>query len=300
MTPGKRSWQECRVSVDKDNCDLKAQGDPSTVRLEVAAVRECLAVKTLSLASLVESDICAAHDNVVDETSGSDDIDEPCQDLRGVVGQLQERQEGEDHDNQETVDWYSVLGALAEESGGTALDGERVQTSGCAVGVCVTGGEDTGNQQCVDKVGQTVDVEVLHGDDVWGCRSRALAGGEDRDKLGIIVGKNNTDTESSEDEEGAETEVDRLESVLDVDTGTLRFTRHHGDVLRSNDAEGCSPKSSEETLEFSKVGIAFTVRVEDTRILPVTETVGIFLRVATNHRDEGEEVEDQDQEDLAT
>lgn len=144
---------ECRVAVHEDDHDLEAESDPGAVWLEITAVWQRLAVKTLHLASLVEAEVGDAHDDVVDNTSSGDDVGEVCQNLGGRVGQVQEGQEREDHDDEEAVDRNSVLGALAQELGGTALNGERVQASSGTIGVGVTSRKDTCDQQRVDEIG---------------------------------------------------------------------------------------------------------------------------------------------------
>lgn len=86
---GEVSWLKCRVSIDKNDTDLKDESDPGAVGLEVTAVWESLAIEALDLARLVESKIGTAHDDEVDDTTSSDDVGEPCQDLGRVVRKLQ-------------------------------------------------------------------------------------------------------------------------------------------------------------------------------------------------------------------
>ena len=179
---------EGAVTVHEYNANLEAKREPGTVGLEVTAVRKGLAVETLNLASLVECEVGAAHDDVVDDTSGGDDVDEPGQDLGGVGRQLEEGQERENHDYHEAVDGNTVLGALPQELGGAALDCERVQTASRTVCVCVTGREDTRDQEGVDEMGKSTNVEVLHGNDVGRRSSTALTRLQDADKLWVVVG----------------------------------------------------------------------------------------------------------------
>lgn len=294
---GEVTWLEGRVAVNKHDSDLEEQRDPCAIWLEPAAVRESLAIKTLGLASLVESDVSAAHDDKVDQTSSSDDIDEIGQNLCRAFRQLQERQEGEDHDDEEAVNRNTVPGALAEELGGAAFDGERVQAASGAIGICVTSGEDTRNQESVDKMGKTADVEIPHGNDIGRGSSTALARFEDRHQLGVVVTENNANAECSEDEEGAKSPVDCLEGIFDVDTGALGLTSHHGDVLGTDNTEGSSPKSAEKAFKASKVAIAFGIHWA--RVAPVAKPICVFLGVTTDHGDEGEAVQDKDQDDLA-
>lgn len=298
VSDGEVSGSESLVAIDKDNADLEAEREPSAVGLEVAAVGESLAVESLDLASLVEGKVGCAHNDEVDDTSGGDDVGEPGEDLGGVVGELEEGQEGEDHDDSKAVDGNTVLSDLAQEPGSTAFDGKRVQGAGRAVGIGVSSGEDGGDEKGIDEMRKTANLEVLHGNDIRRGSSGTLTSREDVNELGVVVGENNTNAEGAEDEESTETEVDGLEGVLDVDTGTLGLTSDHGNVLRTDNTERSSPERTKETFKATKISIA--VAVHWARVAPVAESVGVLERVATDHGDKGEEVEDQDQNDLST
>jgi len=114
------------VPVDKDDNDLEAERNPCSIRLEITSIGQGCTVKSLDPARLVEGNVGAAHDDVIDETSCGDDVEEIGENLGGVVGQLQERQEREDHNYGKAIDRNTILGALPQESGCTALDRERV------------------------------------------------------------------------------------------------------------------------------------------------------------------------------
>lgn len=308
--------QERGVAVCTKDGDKEAESDDRAVWLEVSCVGESLAVKTLGLASAVEAQVGNTHRDEVDQSTSSDDVDQPAKDLCRTVRQLQERQKGEDHDDEEAVDRNAVLGALAQEPGSTAFNRERVQTASCTVGVGVTGREDTGDQKGVDKVGKSIDSQVAHGNDVRRGGSAALTGGKNINESGVVVRDDYANTKGSQDEEGTKTEVDGLKCGLDVSTGALSLTRDHGDVLRADNAERGSPESTEEALEAAKI-TSCVQRAKDTGIAPVAEAVCILLGVATNHlghvsgvlfetflrivayRDEGECVENKDQKNFA-
>jgi len=84
------AWEESGVAVDKDDNNLKAKRDPGTVWLEVAVIRESLAIKALNFASPVEAQKRALHNDKVDDSSSGDDVGEPCQNFGSAVRQLQE------------------------------------------------------------------------------------------------------------------------------------------------------------------------------------------------------------------
>lgn len=147
---------ESVVSVDENNDELDNEGDVGTVGLEVAVVGSLsLAVDALGDTGAVVVDECDGHDHEGDKTATSDDADQPAENLGGTVGNLEEGQEGEQHGDTEGVDGNTGLVAVSEESRGASLNGQRVESSGSTVGVCVTGGEDGGEDQEVDEMRET-------------------------------------------------------------------------------------------------------------------------------------------------
>jgi len=170
----------------------------------------------------------------------------------------------------------------------------------CAGSIGVSGTEDGGDQESADDMRQTGHAHVLHGNNVGrgGSSSRsALRTRDDGLQGGVDRAKDNTDSEGASHEEESESPVDSLEGVLDVDTGASGLSGDHGKVLGTSDTERGGPQSSEETLELAKRAGA-SVLFEGI-VLPVTETVGIVLRVAADHGDEGEGEDDEDQDDFA-
>ena len=155
--------------------------------------------------------------------------------------ELQETQAGEDHDKKEAEKRNTPFGAVAEEFGRMALERQPVKATSRAVSISVTGREDGCDQESVDQVGKTTDAEILHGNDIRrGCRGAAasLAAGQNGDQFLIIVRDQNADGKSADDEENAESPVNGLEGILDVNPGPSGFGRDHGDVLGTDDGEG--------------------------------------------------------------
>jgi hypothetical protein len=120
------------------------------VRLEPALVGQSVSVQSLCLASSVEEDVGDTHDPVVDDASSGDQVDEPTQDDVRAIADLQESKAREDHDNGETDKRHTTLCAVAKSLGCSTLDGETVQTTGCAESVCVASTEDGCNQKSAD------------------------------------------------------------------------------------------------------------------------------------------------------
>lgn len=73
-------------------------------------------VDILRLTCAVGLDVGDTHDQVDDENAGCHEGDEPGEDVGGVAGELQEREEGEQDDYQEGLDGHAILGCLAQES----------------------------------------------------------------------------------------------------------------------------------------------------------------------------------------
>lgn len=247
------------VSVCEEDDKLDDYSDVGSVRLEVSVVRSLrLSVDALGNTSLVVVDVGDGHDNEGDQTTTGDDADEPAQNLGRVAADLEEREEGEAHDDDEAVYGNTGLVAVSEESRGTAFKSQRVEGSSGTVGVGVSGGEDRGEDQEVDQVRQALDAKVGHGNNI-GRRSRVTraTGSEvDLDEGRVVVGANDTDGQGTNDEEDAESVVHGLEGRLDVVGRALGLGRDHGDVLGTDDGEGSAPEGGEETFEPAFVASA--------------------------------------------
>lgn len=270
-----------------------------SVGLEPTSVRERLPVNSLGLDGAVEEDVGHAHDVVVDNSATSDQVDQPAEHLVGGTADLQERQAGEAHNNAEAPERNTVLGTITEDLGSAALEGKTVQAAGGTVGVGVASTEDRGDHEGVDDVRQDVDSKVGHGNDIRRGSSGLRASILLLTQSAVVVGKDDASAKSTEDEEKTETPVDGLESVLDVDARALGFSGDHGDVLRTDDTEGGAPETRKETFESTESAIGKVCRKGAGRI-PVSEAVGIALRVSADHGDEGEAEENEDQDDLAS
>lgn len=226
------------VSVAENDEPHPCEGDVSSVGLEPTSVWEGLAVETLLLASVVEEDVGRGHDDVVYDSTGGDQVDQPCQNLGRTVAQLEERQEGEAHDDTEASKRNSALGAVSKECWSAAFNSKSIQRSGCAVGVGVAGRKDGGDQESVDKVRQAVDPEVLHGNDIRRCSTGTTASGlssNDGRQGWVVVGDQNSDCQGSDDEKNTKSPVHGLEGSLNILPRTLCFSSDHANIFRAHD-----------------------------------------------------------------
>lgn len=296
------SWgSEGSVAVEDDDEGLEEKGDVSAPGLESSVVGHLGTVNTLSLAGAVVADEGDGHDEVVDDTTGSDDVDQPGEDLARAVAALEESKEGEQHNNAEAVDGHTLVGALAEEARGTTLEGQGVERSSGGVGVGVTGREDGGEHEEVDNVRQNIDAEVLHRNDIRRGTSTGLSTFAKVDLLegGVVGGEDDANSQRSENEEETESVVNGLEGGLDVDARSLGFGRDETDVLGSDNCETRAPQSGKEAFEATFTPFA-PVGEEGLGLCKMTESISIPLGVATAHGDEGEAEQNQDEENLST
>ena len=269
--------------------------------MEPAAVRKELSVNTLSLESTPEEDVGDCHGDIVNDTTGGNQVDQPSQNFVGATRNLEERQAGEQHDEEETEDRDTILSGLAEDTRGTAFDGQTVERASSAVGVGVASGEDGSDKQSVNQVRQSDDSHVLHGNDIGRCGSGTTtrtSSGNNGNQLGVVVCDNDASGESSTDEEDSETPVDGLEGGLDVCARALGLSSDHGDIFWADDAERCGPEGSAEAFKLAK-GSLCPVLCERS-MFPVAEAICVMLGVSTDHGDEGEGEEQEDQDDFST
>lgn len=98
--------------------------------------------------------------------------------------------------------------------------------------------------------------------------------------------------------EETETHIDHLESGLDVSAGPDSFSSDDRNVFGTDDGEDGRSEAAQESFEASKV-TGRDVLAECASVGPVAESVGVALRVTSDHGYEGEEEEHEDQDDFA-
>jgi hypothetical protein len=218
------------VSVGEDDNKLDNQGDVGTVGLKVAVVGTLgLSVDALSNTSAVVVDKGDVHDHKSDKTATSDNADQPSKDLGRAIGNLEEGEEREKHGNTEAIYRDTRLIAVSQESRGTAFERKRVESTGSAVGVCVTGGEDGRENQEVDEMRETSNAKVGHGNDIGRGSSIASSTSTKIDVIEgrVIVGTADANRKSTNNEKDAESIVDSLKGILDGKGRALGLGRDH-------------------------------------------------------------------------
>ena len=123
-------------------------------------------------------------------------------------------------------------------------------------------------------MGKNRDAHVGHGDDIGRRGGRFLARFLHLGEGFIVVGEDDACAQGAHDEEDAETPVDGLESVFDIDARALGFGGHHGDVLGSDNTEGGAPHAGQESLKSAQAS-AGEVFCKSAGLVPVPESVGV-------------------------
>ena len=290
------------VSIAQNNEGLHDEGNVGSVRLEISIVRERLSVESLGLSSLIVSDKCDTHNDVVDETAACYNGDEPVQDNCRTAANLEEGEEREEHDHTEAVKRDTLAVSIGEELGRAALESQAVKCSGCNIGIGVSGREDRGHDESVHNGRQNLDIEVAHSNDIWrgSCGTATSTSSEvNFNKSRVVVRDDDANGEGANDEEHAESEVNGLEGRFDVDARALGFGRDHGDVFGTDNSESSAPESSQETLKSSEIASASKF-LECPRVTPVSETVSVVVGVASDHGDESEAKQEEDKDKLAS
>lgn len=236
-------WLDAPVAAKDEDENLDKNGNVGAIWLESTIVGQLGAVQALGFAGSVVENKGDGHGHKVNNTATGDESCEPANNLGRAAAGREQREEGKEHDNHEAVDGDTAAVALAEEARSAAVESQTVERSGGTVGVGVTGREDGSHQQSIDNVREDTDIESVHGHDVGrGGSTLALCAVDvDSNKVRVVVGENNANTESTAKEEETKSPVDSLESSLDVDSGTLGLGGHHGNVLGSDDGESGTP-----------------------------------------------------------
>ena len=213
---------------------------------------------------------------------------------------------------------------MREDFRRSSFKSEGVQGTGGGVGVGVASREDgsqheagyfvnfCNKQKCnglkslpgddlrVDDMREHGDTEVLHRNDIGRCTRGAVA--STQDDLGqcrVSGTAYNAHSQSSADEEEAESEVNHLESGLDVNAGANCFSGNNGDVLGTDDGKQSRRHGGQEALQPTEIS-SIDLLAECLAIRPISETVSVMCRVATNHGNKGEAEEGKDQDDFAS
>jgi hypothetical protein len=241
------------------------------------------------------------HDHKSDKTATSDNADQPSKDLGRAIGNLEEGEEREKHGNTEAIYRDTRLIAVSQESRGTAFERKRVESTGSAVGVCVTGGEDGRENQEVDEMRETSNAKVGHGNDIGRGSSIASSTSTKIDVIEgrVIVGTADANRKSTNNEKDAESIVDSLKGILDGKGRALGLGRDHWDVLGAYNSEWSAEEGGEETLETTLVALA-EVCSERAGVGKVSKAVGVVLGVTTAHGDESKGKEDENEDELST
>lgn len=155
--------QENGIASHKGHHEASGQAIPGGERLPGSLVRQGIPIHPLSLQGRVPAEVGHAHDTVVDELAGRDEVDEPLQHDGGVVRHLQEAEQGDEQHNHHTVYGHALPGALRQEPRGLAVQSKPEETAAGAIDITVARAESGRQHHGVDNVWQDTDLETVHG-----------------------------------------------------------------------------------------------------------------------------------------
>ncbi|GMG16989.1 unnamed protein product [Aspergillus oryzae var. brunneus] len=104
---------EGAISVENDHQGVNGYGEVGAIRLEPAIVWHLLAVNALGLAGPIVVDEGDGHNEVIDQATAGDKVDEPGNGLRGTTADLEEGEEGEEHHDTEAINRHTRFVAVA-------------------------------------------------------------------------------------------------------------------------------------------------------------------------------------------
>ena len=165
---------------------------------------------------------------------------------------------------------------------------------------------------------QAIDSQILHGDNVGRscCGTSTLrATTKDVQKSLVVVWDDNANAKGRSDKEERETDICDFERGLQVSPWKFDFSSKHREVFWSDHGECSAPEAAEKAFESTKrpCGDVFgegTWSVPIPKLEPYVSqhsgsfrlrmaySIGVFLWIAANHRNERERIHDQDEEDL--
>lgn len=160
--------QENSVTANKSHDESSNESIPSSIRHEPGSIGESVTADSLCLEGSVPEHVGDGNTRKVDELRSRDKRDEPVQNNRGVCGKLQKGQQSNGQNDTDAVDRHTGLGASGEESGHLSFEGKTVERSRGTVDVRVTGRKGREKNHGVDDVGENVDTETVHGNDIGG------------------------------------------------------------------------------------------------------------------------------------
>ena len=291
---GHAPWGEGAISVEDDHKSVNRYGEVGTIWLEPATVGHLRTVHALGLAGPVVVDEGDGHDEIIDQATTGDEIDEPGNGLRGATPDLEEGQEGEQHHDTEAINRHAGFVAVAQETGSAALHSQTVEGSRGAIGIRIAGGKDGGEDQGIDDVRKYTDAHVCHGNHVrrGSCCAAVTITEVDIDKSRVIVGDHNPHSEGTDNKEDTESIIDSLKGRFDVNTWALSLGGHHRDVLRTDDTEARAPESGKKPFKTTQITRGMKLG-EWTRIVPVAKPIGVVLGITADHGHKGKGEEDK-------
>jgi len=144
-------------SVEDDDDGEEDESKPGSIWLEAGPEDQSVAVNTLGNESFAEANVGKADGDPGEELSNGDNVLEPVEDGKGVVGDGkvgQARDEGSEGDG---IDWNTLLCALEEDLGRLSVLGNTKEITGTRVQKGVGRRRGRGENDGIDEVVKTLD-----------------------------------------------------------------------------------------------------------------------------------------------
>lgn len=177
--------------------------------LERALVWQIRARDVLNAESAEEGNVGGVDAGPCNEASNTGDVDEPVEDGRAAIGQVQEAQQTHGRSDENGVVGNTAFSGLHEESRRVAVLSETDEDTRATVDVAVTGGDDDEEKHCVDEAREDLDTCKIGSDD----EGRSSSVGASGEEVLVGVGNEKTDEEDGQDEEKDDTEEGLLDGA---------------------------------------------------------------------------------------
>lgn len=292
------AWQKHGIPTDKGHDECGYKGIVCSVWLQDTRVGQSIPIQALYLARLVETQERVAHDREVDELGGSHQADEPAEDDRRVLTQLQERQQRDSKDDSNAEIRNTLLSALGQDLGCLTLKRKTEERARCAVYVRVASREGGSKYSSVNNVGKNLNPQPVHGNNVRRSGSSGLTISEGSLQFRVVVWNVDANSQGTKDEESCETVEDGVVGTRHDLSGILGLSGSHGDVVRTSDRERGLDQALQKAKEATQIASVIQLG-ERSGVLPVPEPISVLLRVSSEHGDEGKDEETDDKQNLA-
>lgn len=267
---------------------------PREVGLEGCRVRQVLARDVLRLECLHEADVAKVDERPADETCDSDDVEEPIEDDCAALREVEEPEETECGGEGDGKVRSTKAVRSGEDARSVSFLGQSDDDAAGGVDVRVGGGQDGGEEDGIDDVGEDGDTSETSDNDER--RGRGVGAVVLKPVVGVWdVEADEEDGSHEECEDAAESPLDgRRDGLPRVGSLTSSNTNELNTLVTETSGDQHSPESDKFA---SRATLVDHVRGESARVAPVLEP-DVSLVTDTGVDADGEYDESDDSDDL--